>query len=262
MQLFNLLWGRVWILKNRDWSANDSVDGFPIGHQAKAVLKDPSGMEQGKGEPHHLLQSLLHRSKPRAFRVADLFKQFVFTKGKNWNQVSTMHQCSLYKSFALADEQGELPRVGIQGLLGAPEDNDRDVTPALLAQHVGHALLGNRDGPTTHQILSEERTPEPERQHVQIGSEARKELLEGRVVGTKIPKGSSHENSMGVEAKYVIATQIQVLGLDEMDWKIVVKMPPNGPASDPIGSPAPLLWGSPVKEEPGQIRDVEVPVVA
>lgn len=46
-----------------------------------------------------------------------------------------------------------------------------------------------------------------------------------------------------------------------MNWKIVLKVPPNGPASDPVGSPASLLWGLPVKVKPCQIRDVEEPVV-
>lgn len=46
-----------------------------------------------------------------------------------------------------------------------------------------------------------------------------------------------------------------------MNWKIVLKVPPNSPASHPIGSPASLLWGVPVKVKPRQIRDVEEPVV-
>lgn len=46
-----------------------------------------------------------------------------------------------------------------------------------------------------------------------------------------------------------------------MNWKIVLKVPPNGPASDPVGSPTSLLWGTPVKVKPRQIRDVEEPVV-
>lgn len=46
-----------------------------------------------------------------------------------------------------------------------------------------------------------------------------------------------------------------------MKWKIVLKMPPHGPAFDPVRSPASLLWSLPVKVEPDQIRDVNVPVV-
>jgi hypothetical protein len=46
-----------------------------------------------------------------------------------------------------------------------------------------------------------------------------------------------------------------------MNWKIVVKIPPNSPASDPVGSSASLLWGVPVKVKPCQIRDVKGPVV-
>ena len=47
-----------------------------------------------------------------------------------------------------------------------------------------------------------------------------------------------------------------------MNWKIVLKVPPNGPASDPFGSSASLLWGLPVKVKPCQVREVEEPVVA
>lgn len=66
---------------------------------------------------------------------------------------------------------------------------------------------------------------------------------------------------MRVKPKYVVVTWIQIQSFDEMNWKIVLKVPPNGPASDPVGSPASLLWGAPVKVKPRQIRDVEEPVV-
>ena len=46
-----------------------------------------------------------------------------------------------------------------------------------------------------------------------------------------------------------------------MNWKIVFKVLPNGPASDPVGPPASLLGGTPVKVKPCQIRDVEEPIV-
>ena len=46
-----------------------------------------------------------------------------------------------------------------------------------------------------------------------------------------------------------------------MNWKIVLKIPPNGPTSDPVGPPASLLWGTPVKVKPCHIRDVEEPIV-
>lgn len=46
-----------------------------------------------------------------------------------------------------------------------------------------------------------------------------------------------------------------------MNWEIVLKIPPHSPVSDPVGSPASLLWGSPVNVEPGQIWDVKEPVV-
>ena len=47
-----------------------------------------------------------------------------------------------------------------------------------------------------------------------------------------------------------------------MNWKIVLKVPPNGPASDPFGSSASLLRGLPVKVKPCQVGEVEEPVVA
>ena len=46
-----------------------------------------------------------------------------------------------------------------------------------------------------------------------------------------------------------------------MNWKIVLKVPPNGPVSDPFRSSASLLWGLPVKVKPCQVRKVEEPVV-
>lgn len=96
---------------------------------------------------------------------------------------------------------------------------------------------------------------------MEICSESRKQLFEVRIIRTKISKGSSNEHSMGMKPKYVVVTWIQIPSFDEMNWKIVLKIPPHGPASDPVGSPAPLLWGTPVKVKPCHIRDIEEPIV-
>lgn len=66
---------------------------------------------------------------------------------------------------------------------------------------------------------------------------------------------------MGVKPKYIVVTWIQIPSFDEVNWKIVLKILPNGPASDPVGSPASLLWGTPVKVKPCHIRDIEEPKV-
>ena len=66
---------------------------------------------------------------------------------------------------------------------------------------------------------------------------------------------------MGVKPKYVVVTWIQIRSFDEMNWKIVLKVPPNGPVSDPVGSPASLLWRMPIEVQPCKIRNVEKPVV-
>lgn len=47
--------GLVQSLMDRDWAANNSVDKIPIGHQAKIVLKNSSGMEQQQSKPHDFL---------------------------------------------------------------------------------------------------------------------------------------------------------------------------------------------------------------
>lgn len=96
---------------------------------------------------------------------------------------------------------------------------------------------------------------------MEVRSKVGEELLEVRIICTKISKGSSHEHSMGVKPKYVVVTWIQITSFDEMNWKVVIKVLPNGPISDPVGSPASLLWSTPVKIEPCQVRDVQEPVV-
>lgn len=85
-----------------------------------------------------------------------------------------------------------------------------------LPEHFGPAGLAGPSLTAAHQVLSEERAPEPGRQHVQVCSEAREQLLESRVVGAKISEGSSHEHSMGVKPKYVVVIWIQVCGFDEL----------------------------------------------
>lgn len=69
---------------------------------------------------------------------------------------------------------------------------------------------------------------------MEIGGKARKQFLEFRVICTKVSKGANDQHSMGVKPKYVVVTWIQVPSFDELNWKIVFKVPPNGPASDPV----------------------------
>lgn len=66
---------------------------------------------------------------------------------------------------------------------------------------------------------------------------------------------------MRVKSKYVVVTGIQIPSFDEMNWKILLKVPPNGPASDPIRPSTSLLWGTPIKVKPRQVRDVKEPVI-
>lgn len=97
---------------------------------------------------------------------------------------------------------------------------------------------------------------------MKIRGEAGEQLLEVRIICTKISKGSGHEHSMGVIPKYVVVTWIQIRSFDEMNWKIVGKVLPNSPASEPLRSSASLLWGTPIEIKPRKIRNVEKPVVA
>lgn len=51
---------------------------------------------------------------------------------------------------------------------------------------------------------------------MEIRSKVGEQLLEVRIVGTKISKGSSHEHSMRVKPKYVVVTWIQITSFDEL----------------------------------------------
>lgn len=67
-----------------------------------------------------------------------------------------------------------------------------------------------------HQIFSGEGTPKPYWKHMKIRGEAGEQLLEVRIICTKISKGSGHEHSMGVIPKYVVVTWIQIRSFDEL----------------------------------------------
>lgn len=47
---------------------------------------------------------------------------------------------------------------------------------------------------STHDVVPEDRDPEPERQHEEVRGEAREELRETRRLGAEVPKASSHED--------------------------------------------------------------------
>lgn len=76
---------------------------------------------------------------------------------------------------------------------------------------------------TGHQIFSKERTAEPKWEHMKICGEARKQLLEVRIICTKISKGSSNKHSMGVKPKYIVVTWIQIPSFDELQYIVGLK---------------------------------------
>lgn len=68
----------------------------------------------------------------------------------------------------------------------------------------------------THDVVSEERGSEPERQHEQVALEARKQLWEACSIGTEVGEGSCHQHAVGMEAQDVVVSGIQVSGLHQL----------------------------------------------
>lgn len=73
------------------------VDGFSVGHQAKGVLEDAAGVEEGQGDAHDALQLLLRPAQPRSSGVSHLVKHFVLPKREGWNQMSSADSFSGFK---------------------------------------------------------------------------------------------------------------------------------------------------------------------
>lgn len=57
---------------------------------------------------------------------------------------------------------------------------------------------------STHDVVSEEWSSEPKRQHEQVAGDAWKQLSEACRVGAEVGKGSCHQHTMGMEAKDVV----------------------------------------------------------
>lgn len=65
----------------------NSVDGFSVGHQAKAVLENSSCMEKRQRNTHDALQALLNISQPGSARVFHLIEEFILSKRIYRNQM-------------------------------------------------------------------------------------------------------------------------------------------------------------------------------
>lgn len=64
-----------------------SVDGFPVRHETKGVLKDTASVEDRQRDTHDPLQFLLNPAEPGASMVLYLVEQFVFPKGEDGDQM-------------------------------------------------------------------------------------------------------------------------------------------------------------------------------
>lgn len=69
---------------------------------------------------------------------------------------------------------------------------------------------------STHDVVSEEWSSEPQRQHKQVAGKAWKHLLEARSIGAEVGKGSCHQHAMRMEAQDVVVSGVQVSCLHKL----------------------------------------------
>lgn len=72
------------------------MDGSSVGHQAKGVLKNATGVEERQGNTHDALQLFLCPTQPGSSGVLHLVKHFILPEREGW------HQMSSADSFAVA----------------------------------------------------------------------------------------------------------------------------------------------------------------
>ena len=68
-----------------------------------------------------------------------------------------------------------------------------------------------------HDVVSEERSSEPQRQHQQVAVEAWEQTPEARRMGAEVAEGSSHQHTVRMEAQDVVVAGVQVCGLDQLE---------------------------------------------
>lgn len=69
---------------------------------------------------------------------------------------------------------------------------------------------------SAHDVVSEEWSSEPQRQHQQVACKAWKQLWEACGIGAEVVESSSHQHAMRVEAKYVVVSGVQVSCLHQL----------------------------------------------
>ena len=71
----------------------------------------------------------------------------------------------------------------------------------------------------THDVVPEERGPEPQWQHKQVGPQAGEQLLEAGGPCAEVSEGPGHQDAMGMEAHYVVFPGVQISGLHQLEHK-------------------------------------------
>lgn len=79
-----------------------SVDGSSVGHQAKGVLENATGVEERQGNTHDALQLLLCPAQPGSSGVLHLIEHFVLPEREDWHQVSSADSCVAALRFVIA----------------------------------------------------------------------------------------------------------------------------------------------------------------
>ena len=68
-----------------------------------------------------------------------------------------------------------------------------------------------------HDVVSEERSSEPQRQHQQVAVQAWEETPEACRIGAEVTEGSSHQHTVRMEAQDIVVSGVQVCGLDQLE---------------------------------------------
>lgn len=76
------------LLLHLNWLPNHGEDGPSIWEQPEAVLEHAPGVEQGEGDAHDLLKTVLRSPQPGALWVVDLVKELVLAEGKHGDEWS------------------------------------------------------------------------------------------------------------------------------------------------------------------------------
>ncbi len=203
--------------------------------------KRTSRMEQRDSKPQHLLHRQLRPMHKRMSRPIELIIQVVLPETQTRHQIRPAPDRELHESLPSLQHQSQRPRLGIQGLpRAANDDGDGAAHTLVIGSAVGEEVLAGLagDGGEAHaeSVVAVQRNAEIGIEGQEGIGDAREELGEPQGFGGESCESAVRDDAVGVVAEDVLAGWFQFLRAMESCGEVSGEETPDFTAAQPVAS--------------------------